>query len=42
MTKPLRIRVELAPGFGRAWLSCLAVCCWLRGVPLYGISYVDE
>jgi hypothetical protein len=29
--KPLRVRFELAPGFGLSWLSLLALCCELRG-----------
>lgn len=29
--RPLTVRFELAPGFGLAWLSLLALCCELRG-----------
>jgi hypothetical protein len=29
--RPLRVRFELAPGFGLSWLSLLACCCELRG-----------
>lgn len=29
--KPLRVRFELAPGYGLSWLSLLACCCELRG-----------
>lgn len=30
--RELRVRVELAPGHQRSWLTCLATMAWLRGV----------